>query len=316
MRADESAPAWSFVVPNYNGETVIAACADAMLAAAARSHFPGEIIIVDDASSDRSADIIGSYSDRVKLVRLEKNRGFSSACNAGISAARGRAILLINNDVSVYPDIIDIALARLETPDVFAVSFRALDENGQLRIGRTLPSYKKGFLKGAPDERETLRDMEAKPTFFASGGGAAFDADKLRALGGFDENMNPFYWEDVDLSFRALRRGWNIVYDPACLVLHPSHGVISSSRRAREVNVISRRNQLAFFWKNVDCPRMWAGHVFFVALKVLSGCLAFRFDYLKSVSGAARFAGPVAAFRRDQKKLSVRSTRDIINLFS
>ncbi|HOY63298.1 MAG TPA: glycosyltransferase family 2 protein [bacterium] len=315
MIADESALAWSFVVPNYNGEAVIAACVDAMLAAAARSRFPGEIIIVDDASSDRSADIIAQYSDRAKLIRLEKNCGFSTACNAGISAARGSAVILINNDVSVYPDIIDIALASLQPPDVFAVSFRALDENGNLRIGRTLPSFKKGFLKGAPDERETMPDADTRPAFFASGGGAAFGADKLRALGGFDENMNPFYWEDVDLSFRALRRGWNIVYDPACVVLHPSHGVISSSRRAREVNVISRRNQLIFFWKNADCPRMWAGHIFFVALKALSGCLTFRFDYLKSLAGAARLAGPIAAFRRKEKKLSVRSSRDIIQLF-
>jgi len=283
---------WSFVVPNYNGARVIKHCLDSVLSAASETSDVGEVIVVDDAS------------------------GFSTACNSGIFAARGRVVFLINNDVQVRHGLIDRAIAHFERKEIFAVSFKAMDENGGTRVGRVLPKFKKGFLKGIPDETVQEDDLSVKETFFASGGGAAFRAEKILSLGGFDENMNPFYWEDVDLSYRAMKRGWKILYDPACEVFHPSHGIISSTFKQRVADMVSRRNELVFFWKNVDDVAMWLSHIFFVLLKTITGFITFRCDFIKSLRGAiARMPGIIDS-RKKGKKFRCRTDKEILRQFN
>lgn len=305
---------FSFVAPNYNGAKVIGACLDAALAEIASAPEPGEIIVVDDASSDDSVKLISSYRDKVTLIEKKSNSGFSSTANAGISAARGDVVFLINNDVQVHPGLAAAALPHFDDPDLFAVSFKAVDETGAVRIGRVLPKFSKGFLKGVPDERVSA-DEKPSLTFFASGGGAAFCREKLAALGGFDENMDPFYWEDVDLSYRALKRGWKIICDPNCSVFHPSGGIISSNFKKRAADVVSRRNQLVFFWKNITGSRMLLTHALFLFVKILSCVLTLRFDYLKSLSCALARRGAIAQFRRAEKSRAVRTDAEILNLF-
>lgn len=306
---------FSFVAPNYNGAKVIGACLDAALAEIASAPEPGEVIVVDDASSDGGVKIISLYRDKVRLVEKKSNTGFSSTANAGVAAARGDVIFLVNNDVQVHPGLAAAALPHFNDPDLFAVSFKAVDETGAVRIGRVLPKFSKGFLKGVPDERKSA-DEKPSLTFFASGGGAAFSREKLAALGGFDENMDPFYWEDVDLSYRALKRGWKIIYDPNCSVFHPSQGVISSSFKKRAADTISRRNQLVFFWKNITGAGMLLSHALFLFIKILSCVITLRFDFLKSLYGALARRGSVAKFRRAEKSLTVRSDAEILNLFT
>ena len=298
-------------MPNYNGATVIGRCVDALLAAAAQCGDPGEIIIVDDASTDTSLDVLAGYGDRIRVVPLSANRGFSSACNAGFDVARGRVIFLFNNDVSVAPDIMTAALPALDAPDVFAASFLARDEHGAVRIGRVIPVFKKGLLKGNPDQSGT---PQPGPTLFASGGGAAFCAQKLRDLGGFDERMNPFYWEDVDLSYRAWKRGWRVVFDPACRLLHPAHGVISDAFAQKQRDRVSRRNQLIFTWKNLGDSNMLAAHVLFLLLKILTSILTLKTHYIAAVMDALKQSGDIRDWKRNEKQYWKRTDAQIMEL--
>lgn len=269
---------WSAVIPNYNGEKTIIPCIEAIYKASLQSSYNGEIIVVDDGSTDNSLLYLHNLLDKINLLELTENKGFSSAANIGFAEAKGDIIILINNDVIVDKDIIDLSLKHFSDNSVFAVSFKAVDENGNMRIGRTLPNFKKGMLRAIPDER---RDANSKVniTFFASGGGAAFHREKLLSLGGFDEIFNPFYWEDIDLSYRAWNTGWKIIYEPCCIVLHPSYGTIVASFKKERIDFISRRNQFIFFWKNVDCINFWFFHLFFILLRFLLAILSFDFRF-------------------------------------
>lgn len=301
----------SFVIPNYNGSRAIEACMNAVFAACANTRLTTEIIVVDDASADDSPRYLESLGDIIHLIMRPRNGGFASTTNIGLLSATGDVIILINNDVNVPPDIIDMAARHFDDANLFAVSFLAIDENGDQRIGLVAPSLKKGFLKGVPADYPT--DAQPRATFFASGGGSAIDREKLLALELFDETFDPFYWEDVDLSVRALKRGWKVIYDPACRVIHPSHGSISNSCVKQFTELISRRNQLLFTWKNLDSPALWTAHVLFMALKALTSLVTFNSAFFTSLSMALKLLPKVAEFRALEQGFVKKSISKIIS---
>ena len=275
----------------------------------------GEIIVVDDCSNDGSIDILKSYGNLIKLVILEANRGFSNACNTGFRTASGDIVILLNNDVHCHPGLISAALKHFNDELLFAVSFRATDETGSMRAGRYLPVFKKGFLKGNPDDSQ-FADTQVSPTLFAAGGGTAFHRSKFLLLGGFDERMNPFYWEDADISYRAWKRGWSIIYDPECHIIHPMHGVIHNSFSNRIIYRISCRNQIIFNWKNIDSPLFLASNLFFILFKLIGSLLQFKTDYPAAVRDAIRELPHIVIFRRLESSHRLKKDIEIFSIFS
>lgn len=302
-------PHWSAVIPNYNGEKTLARLVESVERAAEAAGAPGEIIIADDASADGSLELLRGMGARVRLVESSVNRGFSSNADAGVAASRGAVVILLNNDVVVDEQLIRNALRHFGDPALFAVGFLAVDENGAVRIGRTLPDFKKGMLRGIPAEPAE----SAGPTFFASGGGAAFSREKLLALGAFDPAFDPFYFEDVDLSYRAWASGMKLILDPACRIVHPSHGVISATFHKRRVEDISRRNQWIFNWKNLRGGRLRAAHLAHLALRVLLETLTLRFRLVRILAAAS--AGIKKVRPEHRVAAPALSTREILDLF-
>ncbi len=109
-------PALSVVIPSYNGRALLETC----LASIARCR-PGdldvEVIVADDASTDDSLVWLETAHPEVRVVRLETNRGFVGAANAGIAAARGEVVQLLNNDTEVTPGWVEAGLAPFADPD-------------------------------------------------------------------------------------------------------------------------------------------------------------------------------------------------------
>src|SRR4051812_14382630 len=95
-------PHCSICIANYNGEDVLAACLNSVLNQITDYRF--EIIIHDDASSDRSVEIIQRCYPQVKLIVSEKNVGFCVSNNRMVAVASGKYILLLNNDAALFPD--------------------------------------------------------------------------------------------------------------------------------------------------------------------------------------------------------------------
>lgn len=107
----KNSPLCTVCIPNYNGEQYIAKCIDSVVS---QKDFPGEIEIIvhDDASTDRSVEVIRTRYPQVRLLPSEENVGFCVSNNRMVAAAQGEFILLLNNDAVLYPDALKTLLAE------------------------------------------------------------------------------------------------------------------------------------------------------------------------------------------------------------
>lgn len=263
----------SVIIPNYNRLSLVGEFLPSVLEAAGSYPGPIEIIFVDDCSSDGSAAAVEALGagPLLKVVSTPRNGGFSKACNFGASKASKGLLFFLNNDVRLAPDYFSTFSGYFAEPGVFALTCCGYDySTGRQIDGVKLCVWKKGFLRFT---RNLFNDRLKGPGPYLSFGvqGAYFfaDAAKFRELGGFDEIYSPYIMEETDLAYRALKRGWKILYGPEFRAWHKVGSTVKSavSRRAK---VISARNRLIFTWKNVHSPRLLAFHFLFLALKLAS----------------------------------------------
>ncbi|WP_435017378.1 glycosyltransferase family 2 protein [Tundrisphaera sp. TA3] len=276
-RPEEEAPeagtlrpiACSVVIPSYNGRALLATC----LASIAR-HRPAsmeiEVIVADDASTDGTVAWLADAHPDVRVVALERNAGFCGAANAGIDAARGEYIQLLNNDTEVAAGWIEAGLSPFEDPRVGSVAPLVLVRSDPSRVDSAGDRY---ALFGWPSKRGHGQDASAwmahpaDRVFGASGSSAFYRADVLRAVGAFDASFGSYY-EDVDLAFRLRWAGYECAYAPDCRILHDvsasyDHGSPTLQRRMA-------RNAEVLFWSNLPGPWLLAAavpHAAFTALQ-------------------------------------------------
>lgn len=246
----------SIVIPNYNGEELLRRNL-AKVFDAVRPHkdVKVEVIIVDDGSTDGSKNFIASQilnpksqSVPLRLIENEKRLGFSSAINRGVGRANGEIVVLLNTDVVPQKGFLEPLLQHFEDPFVFAVG--CLDksiEKGRVVVrGRGIGKFQRGFLVHARGE------VNKHDTLWVSGGSGVFRKSTWKALGGFDTLYNPFYWEDIDLSYRAIKSGYKIFFEPKSIVIHEHEGgSIKKHYKDFQIRIVSYRNQFIFVWKNI-----------------------------------------------------------------
>jgi GT2 family glycosyltransferase len=150
----------------------------------------------------------------------------------------------------------------------------------------------------------------------ASGGFSAFDAEKLRALGGFNPLLAPFYWEDVDLSLRAWRRGWKVLYEPRAVVYHATSSTIGARFRSAEVEFIAQRNRLITHWVNLHDRWWFAQHLGMVVLTLLASLLSLRRTFWRAFVAAAMEL-PKVLEQRQRERVAVKlSDRELARLMA
>lgn len=238
----------SIIIPNYNGSKILTKNLPNVIRYSPNS----EIIVIDDASEDSSVKIIHKKFKKIKVIRLKRNVGFATAVNKGVKEASGDFIVLLNSDVSPRKNYLNNALRKFKDSKngkVFAVGFLDYShEKGKLLLkGRGVAKFKKGLIV------HKAASIERGKTLWVSGGSGIFDRKIFQKLGGFDQLYKPFYWEDIDLSFRAWRSGYSCHFEPLSIVDHfHEEGAIMTKSSPRFIKKISYRNQFIFFWKNID----------------------------------------------------------------
>ena len=259
------------MIPTYNGRALLETC----LASVAR-HRPAdpglsiEVIVADDASTDGTAEWLARAHPDVRVVRLERNGGFCAAANAGIAAARGRFIQLLNNDTEVTAGWIEAGLAPFADPTVGSVAPLVLVRSDPGRVDSAGDSY---ALAGWPTKRghgqpaALFAGRPVEEVFGASGSSAFYRSAALRQVGGFDPLLGSYY-EDIDLAFRLRWAGYRCLFAPRCVIHHDvsatyDHGSPALQRRMA-------RNAEIVFWANMP-PGLLAlalvPHLAFVALQ-------------------------------------------------
>ena len=150
----------------------------------------------------------------------------------------------------MYPqeNFLESLLKHFSNEKVFAVGCldRSIEDNGIILRGRGLGEWKRGFLvhrRGEVDQANTL---------WVSGGSGAFRKSIWEMLEGLNELYAPFYWEDIDLSYRALKSGYEVMFESKSIVVHEHEkGVIKSEYSEFKIKTIAYRNQFIFSWGNI-----------------------------------------------------------------
>ncbi len=243
----------SIVIPNWNGRKLLEKNLPQVLEAKKYSkNMISEVIVVDDASEDDSLDYLEKLKGEIRLIKHKKNRGFSSSVNMGVNQARGEYVCLLNTDVSPSANFLEHAVRHFKKESVFAVS---LHEKG---YGPAAGRFKDGFV--VFDGLEEKNDSCI--SFWANGGSALYSRKIWLKLKGMDEKVfSPFYWEDIDLSYRAWKRGYIILWEPRAHVVHEHESVINEKHfNKRFMDLIKERNQLLFVWKNITSDSLFNKH--------------------------------------------------------
>ncbi len=256
----------SVVIPNFNGLKLLETNLPLIIKAVGKA----QIIIVDDGSTDGSARFIKKNFPHIKLIEKVTNSGFATTVNLGVKAASGEIILLLNTDIVPSDNFLEPLLKHFSDPKVFAVG--CLDEsieNGKtVKRGRGIGRFERGFLvhkRGEVDKTDTL---------WVNGGSGAFRKSIWEKLGGMDEVYDPFYWDDIDLSYRAQKSGYKIVFEPYAIVEHRhEEGSILKNYTTGQIKQIAYRNQLIFVWQNITDSRYLISHFFWIPLHLLKAIL-------------------------------------------
>jgi GT2 family glycosyltransferase len=242
MNSTSNLPRISIVIPNHGGAAYLERCLKSLAAQACPEM---EIVVVDNASRDRSAECTRAVAPEAILLQQDRNLGFAGGANAGIRAAQGEWVAVLNNDTEVASGWLSACMRAIQDhPEASFFACRILDFNHRGWIYSAGDCFLRaglGYRRGQEQEdREGFR--KEMPIFSACGCAALYRRSVLKELGGFDERFFA-YLEDVDLGLRLQAAGHCGYYVPSAEVYH--HGAATSGGEFSPLSVRLRtRNAL------------------------------------------------------------------------
>lgn len=241
----------SIVIPNYNGEDLLNKNLPFVFAAASyyetKEGDDVEIIVVDDNSKDNSIDVVKKISSEIRVIKNKKNEGFATTVNKGVSNAKGDIVVLLNTDVKPQKDFLTPLARPFVKENVFAVGCmdKSIEQDSTILRGRGLGWWEKGFLVHRRGE------VEKNNTLWVNGGSGGFRKSIWEKLGGLNTLYKPFYWEDIDISYRALKSGYDVLFEPKSVVVHEhERGAIKKRYSPFMIRCVAYKNQFIFVWEN------------------------------------------------------------------
>ena len=211
-------PRATIIIVSYNNTEDITRCLQSVKQTADASF---DVIVVDNASTDGSADNIAAGFPEVIVIRSSANLGFGGGCNLGASRAQGEYLVFLNPDTMVDPGWLDALIKSLDArPHAGLATSKILMLNDPKCIntcGNTVHMTGLTLCRGLGASSESYEEDEE--TDAVSGAAFAIRRDVFESLGGFDEEMF-LYMEDTDLSLRARLAGWESLYAAKSIVYH------------------------------------------------------------------------------------------------
>jgi O-antigen biosynthesis protein len=220
-------PVVSVIIILYNRAELTLTCLRSLLA---DQRIPFEVILVDNASTDRTREML-SRIEGVRTILNKSNKGFGCAVNQAAAIARGRYLLLLNNDTQVLGNSLEVASQYLDAhDDVGAVGGRIVLLDGTLQEAGSVV-YRDGSTAGLGRGADPYAPayMFRRDVDYCSGAFLMTPTRLFLDKGGFDKKYYPAYYEDVDYCVRLWQDGKRVVYDPGVTLLHYEYGSSSSS---------------------------------------------------------------------------------------
>ena len=259
-------PEITLIITNWNGSNLLRECMPTVLEAVRFDrHHCYEVMVIDDCSTDNSLEILADEFPEVRTEQTPQNLGFQEANNYAVKLAESKIVMPMNNDIKLDPKALHYLAQYFDNKDIFAVSGKifAFDQTTFL-YGNRGGYFQKGhfhlYEKPPEDDSQTL---------FACGGAFMVNRQKYLDLGGFDSMYHPLYYEEIDLSYRALKRGWKVHYEPQSIAYHKVQATITRQEKLRRISLISARNNYLFVWKNILDRSMTLTFLFYIPLFLL-----------------------------------------------
>jgi GT2 family glycosyltransferase len=252
------------IVPTRSSWTAIGATVHAVLEAGGTGV---EVVVAGDQTAPAEVPRLDPH---VRVAVNRGARGFAPTCNAGARAARGELLLFLNDDVVLGAGVLDALAGALARPGVGGagpdVRSRAL---GRSESGTAL-AWRHGVLEA---RQEALAGGDPVEVPYLCGAALAVRRADFERLGGFDERLAPYYWEDVDLSLR-LREAIGPTVAVAAAVDH-RHGATIGRESERLRRVVYERNRFLVSWRHLRGAR-WIVHLAWLPLRLAASLLRDR----------------------------------------
>lgn len=245
--------------------------------------------MVDNASTQDEASIISEKYPHIKVIRSKQNLGFAGGNNLGIKEAKGKYILLINNDTYFKEFNIDSLIERLESSDKIGIvcpKLRFAWNNNPIQFAGYTPlstitvrNQAIGFGEEDHGQYET-----AHPTRYAHGAAMLIKREAIEKIGLMPECFF-LYYEEIDWSMMFTRAGYEIWYDPACTVYHKESQTTGQNSPLRTYYIT--RNRLLLVKRNYKGINKYLSYIYLIGIvaprDIVKYALQGRFDLVKAV---------------------------------
>ena len=314
-----SAAGLSVVVTNWNGrallEKFLPTVVESARAFASACGQPTEILIADDASTDDSEQWLQTHWPALRFEGAARQQGFAPTANRGVRAARFSLAYLVNNDVALTAATLPPLAGHFRDSNIFAATGNAYDfATGVLRGAGQRGRFRRGFL-GVHSRffvPSPPAQMHPLNTLYATGGSSLFDRDKFLALGGFEEMLAPYGWEDVELSLRAWKQGFEVRYEPRSAIWHQFSSTIGAQVERRRATAVYDRNRLLTHWLHLDTRGQAISHALGLGVKLLTSPFFGRTEYWQAFAQAAALWDRVHARRAELRKKQQRTLAAVL----
>ena len=271
------------VIPNLNGKKYLKDCLNA-LRAQSRQDF--SVILIDNGSTDGSAEFVRETYPEVTVKRFEENRGFCGAVNEGIRMTKTKYVVLLNNDTIVYPAFLEELVSAMEhETNCFAGSSRMVQMQDSSKMDNCGDFYcALGWAFTPAKGKSAVLYDRGREVFSACAGAAIYLRRVFDEIGLFDE-AHFAYLEDVDVCWRARIAGYRNLYVPDAIVRHVGSATSGSVYNEFKVRH-SSRNSIYLIYKNMPFFQILLN----LPLLTVGFCIKFLF-FLKKGMGREYAAG-------------------------
>lgn len=269
-----------------------------------RKYFEGcEVIIMNDYPQENIVKQVKKIYSEAIVVNNKKNLGFAGNVNRGVLKATRNYIFLMNSDVVLKDDsFLYILKCFKKDRNIFAVSLAQIEKDGKT-VGSNRAYFQNGLINHSAQPITNHQSLTTN--FWAEGGSSIFKKKLFIDFGLLDELYNPFYWEDIDLSYRAWKAGYKILYDPNVKVEHHHESTIGKYFDKTKILRTAFRNQLIFHWKNLTDQDLILKHLLNIP----------RFIFLPGFFDALVRLPKILKSRKKTIKLFKKTDKEILNQF-